>query len=346
MLTTSCSAASCQNGQASAVQMQATLGAQSHTSDLDDYVTWGRNLVFTDSTASGELQVFFDPRGGFVVADGGQAQVRVYTDDAKLVWAAGHQGPGPSEFEELTSAVRTSAREVIALDSKGKLVVFDSSGTFLRSTPTGLTLAYNSWLLNDSTLLISGRRVEDPNSPLLHVWSLREGKITRSFFQTPPHDPEFDQAYQFSGWAYATVAGRDTLAVVFPLSDTLYLYRTDGTPIDKFKLPLDNFRRMREPRARDNSPEARIAWRNSYTRVARVNQSPDGSMYIQYFNLNGLEPVWGIARVFHDRGHLHKSFEVTPTHELLGISSRDSSLYFLRADLLESTVWSVAHLSR
>lgn len=339
----SCTASSCQG---SSVQMQASLGAQAHTTDLDDYVTWDRDLVFSDSAVSGEITVFLDSAGGFVVADGGQAQVRVYDDNAQLQWSAGQRGEGPNDFNRLTSAVRTPGREVIAIDSRGKLVFYDSTGKHLLTTSTGLTLAYNGWLLNDSTLLISGRDVANPESPLLHLWNLRQGRITKSFFQTPPHDPRFDQAYQFSGWAYATLASDSTLAVVFPLSDTLYLYHVDGSPLGKHRLPLDNFRRMREPRARDDSPEARIAWRGSYTRIARVHGSEDGSLYVQYFNLEGLEPVWGISRVFVDRGRLHKSFEVARAHELLGISRRNSELYFLRADLLESTVWSVAHLSR
>lgn len=338
-----CAAASCQNTPVRAVQMNVVLSAQAAT-DLSDHVVWDGQLIFADSAASGEIQVFLDPQGGFVVADGGQSQVRIYTDSAQLVWSAGRSGPGPSEFQRLTSAVRTRDRDVIALDSRGKLVMFDSTGVFKRTVTTGLTLAYNSWLLNDSTLLISGRHVDDPDSPLLHVWDVNREQIRRSFFTTPPHDSEFDQAYRFSGWAYATAAGGDTLAVVFPLSDTLYLYRTDGTPLSKFKLPLDRFQRMREPRARGNTPEARIEWRNSYTRIARVHSVADGSLLVQYFNLRGLEPVWGISRVFINRGSLHKSFDVTPADELLGVSKRSARLYFLRSDNLESTEWSIAHL--
>jgi hypothetical protein len=346
LLTTSCSAASCQSGHASAAQMNATLGQRSSTPDLDRYLTWDYNLVFTDAAASASTEVYLDPQGGFVVADAGQAQVRVYADSAQLVWSAGRSGPGPAEFQQLRGAVRTASGEVIALDGRGKLTVFDASGNYLRSASTDLAPAYNFWLVNDSTLLISGRQAGSTSSPLLHVWSLREQRITRSFFETPPHDSRFDQAYLFSGWANAALVGKDTVAVVFPLSDTLYLHRIDGTPLAKFKLPLENFRRIRQPGPKDPTPEARIAWRNSYTRVSQVYHAPDGAIYVQYFNLAGLDPVWGLVRVFADRGHLHKSFDVTPSHRLLGISSRDSSLFFVRADSLESTVWSVAHLSR
>lgn len=343
LLTTSCSAASCQNSGFTAKNAAASMGARSGRPDLGQYVTWDRDITFTDSAASGTIQVFFEPSGGFIVADAGQAQVRTYSDSAKPVWVAGRRGEGPGEFQQVKSAVRTSREDVVALDNTGRITVFDPSGKVRNTASTGLSPAYNSWLINDTTLLISGRFPGDSGSPLLHVWDLTTHRIVRSFFTVPPHDRRFDEAYRFSGWANAALLGGDSLAVVFPLADTLYLYRTDGTEIDKLKLPLDNFRRLREAGPRNDSPEATVEWRNSYTRLSQVMRSPDGSLYIQYFNLRGYEPIWGISRFLLDKNGLHKRFEVNETPRLLGISPRDSSLYFLRADLMESTVWSIAH---
>ncbi|HEX6910560.1 MAG TPA: hypothetical protein VF142_09195, partial [Longimicrobium sp.] len=160
------------------------------------------------------------------------------------------------------------------------------------------------------------------------------------------HDPAFDDAYQFSGWANAALVGRDSLAVVFPLSDTLYLYGTDGRELQKFRLSLDNYRRLREPGPQDGTPEAEIRWRNSYTRISQVLRGPGRSVYVQYFNLDGLEPVWGLARFSLDGGQLRKQFEVPQAHRLLGVSPRDFRHYFLRADLMESTVWSIGRSYR
>lgn len=345
LITVTCSAASCQS-QVGTSGATAAVGTGSQATTLDDYVTWQRNLVFTDSAASASIQVYFDPKGGFVVADAGQSQIRTYSDDLQLLWSAGRSGEGPGEFDELRSAVRTSAQDVIALDNSGRLSFFSAQGHFKRTASTGLAPTSNSWLLNDSTLLISGRREGETNSPLLHVWDLRNDRVTASFFPTPPHDPKFDEAYRYSGWASATHFGGDSIAVLFPLVDSLYLYGTDGALLDKRELPLEQFVRLREPGPRDSTPEARVEWRNSYSRLSQVFRAPDGSLYVQYFKLAGLEPVWGIARFTVRRDGLRKMFEVNEAPRLLGISRRDSGLYFLRADLMESTVWSVAHLSR
>lgn len=341
LVSLSCTAASCQSGQVSTSQAAATVGGQSRPT-LDDYFIWQPAILFRDSVASPNIQVHADPRGGFVVADAGQAQVRVYSDDAELVWAAGRSGAGPQEFLQLSSAVRAPSGEVLALDSNGKLSVFDASGNFVRTTATGLVPVFDGWLLTDSTMLISGRREGDSSSPLLHVWNLRRDTVTSSFFQVPPHDPAYDEAYQFSGWADAVRLGGDSLAIVFPLTDTLYVYGTDGEPIDKFHLPLEHFARLRQPAPRNDTPEAQVEWRNSYTRIAHVFRAQDGSIYIQYFRLNQLEPVWGLARFTLDRGRLHKSFEINGTPRLLAISPRDSRFYFLSDDLMENSKWSVA----
>jgi hypothetical protein len=322
------------------------MSAAAQTRTADTYLTWGRDLTFSDSAASSSIQVYLDPRNGFLVADGGQSQIRAYSDSAQLLWSVGRAGGGPSEFQQLRSVARTPQGQVVALDNTGKVSIFGPSGTLVRTAPTGLSPAYNSWLLNDTTLLISGRFTGNSNSPLLHVWSLNQNRILASFFNVPAHDPAYDEAYRFSGWANAAVLGRDSIAVVFPLADTLYLYHSSGREIGKFKLPLDNFRRLSSPGPKDDAPESSIEWRQSYTRISQVFRSPDGSIYVQYFNLKGLEPAWGFSRMFLDRDHLYKRFEIQNTNRLLGVSPKDSMLYFLRADLLESTVWSLAHVSQ
>jgi hypothetical protein len=346
LITVTCSAASCQS-QVGTSGATAAVGTGSQAATLDDHVTWQRDIVFTDSAASASIQVYFDPKGGFVVADGGQSQIRVYSEDGRrLLWSAGQSGNGPQDFETLRSAVRTSAQEVVALDMSGKLSFWSAEGRFKRTAQTGLGITFNSWLLNDSTLLISGRRLGESDSPLLHVWDLRNERMVSSFFETPPHDPRFDEAYRYSSWVSATRLGGDSLAVIFPRADTLYLYRTNGSLIDKLPLALEHFVPLREPAARNDTPEAQIEWRNSYSLLSQVYRAPDGSIYVQYFKLAGLEPVWGLARLLVAGDRSVKSFEVFGTPRLLGISPRDSSLYFIRADLLESTVWSVANLSR
>jgi hypothetical protein len=348
LFTTSCSAASCQSAQFSS-RGTATASLHLRAPDLDDYVTWQRHLEFRDSAASGAINVHLDRMAGFVVADAGQTQVRVYSDESnepELLWARGRKGDGPGDFQVLRSAVRTSSADVVALENSGRLTIFDASGNLKRTVPTGLNPAFNIWLINDSTLLISGRRTGGSDSLLLHVWDLRRDRFITSFFEVPPHPARFDEAYRYSGWANAALLGGDTVAITFPLADTLYLYRTDGSAVDKFKLPLEHYRRLRDPGPRDQTPEARVEWRNSYTRLSQVFRAPDGSIYIQYYNLSGLDPVWGIARFFMDRDRLHKSFEVPNSYRLLGISPRDSSLYFLRTDLIESTTWSLGRLSR
>ena len=345
-LLTSCSASSCQSSRAA---QSAPLYFHGAPPRLEQYVSLHRNLVFYDSAASSDVTVFFDRAPGFLVADQGQTELRAYSDAARLLWSAGRKGNGPSEFQVVIAAVRNSAGEVIALDDAGKVVIFNSSREFIRSARTELGPAYGMVLLNDSTLLISGRNLRDPRNqdqPLLHVWDLRRNRITNSFSSVPPHNPRLEEGYRYSGWATATLLSGDTLGILFPLSDTLYRYRTNGTPIDKRRLSLRTFHRLRDPAPTNASTQETVRWRNSYTRLSDIFAAPDGSVYVQFFNMRELEPIFGVARfTFTNRG-LKKSFEVPEAPRLLGISPRDSTLYFLQPDLNpERVTWSVGRYS-
>lgn len=342
-LTTSCSAASCQ-GPSGTVRASAAMHMPASLPKLTDYVTWEREIIFRNHLASGSLEVFFDRRGGFVVADRDQNQVRVYSSTARLLWSVGGTGPGPEEFQRLRTAVRTSSKQVIAVDNAGKLSVFDSAGTLKHTARTGLNPLYNALLLDDHTLLLSGRPEGASDTPLLHVWNLSTNAIERSFFRTPPHPPAYDEAYRFTGWADAAIRG-DTLAVIFPLADTVYLFRRDGSMLQRLPLRLEYFRRLREPAPRNGSPEAQLQWRQSYTRLSTIFWAPDGSLYVQYFNLSEHLPVWGLARFRLADNQTALLFDVPEALPFLGISPRDSRLYFIKADELESTSWSIARLN-
>ncbi|HEX8695956.1 MAG TPA: hypothetical protein VF746_26310 [Longimicrobium sp.] len=312
---------------------------------LADYIDFNDEIVFTGELASGSLDVFFDSRGGFVVADRGQNEIRVYSGEVKLLWSAGREGPGPGEFQRLRSAVRTSSNEIIAIDNAGRLSIFDATGALKRTTNTGLQPVNNALLLNDSTLLISGRQPGMLDTPLLHIWNISSESIVRSFFSTPPHPKEYDEAYMFTGWTDAALR-RDTLAVIFPLADTLYLFRKDGSPLQKLPLELEHFRRLRSPRPTNSSPEEEIEWRNSYTRLSTVYWAPDGSIYVQYFNMTGHEPIWGLARFEIKDGRAIPRFDVPNALQFLGPSPSDSRLYFIKADEQESTSWTIGRLIR
>jgi hypothetical protein len=344
LLTTLSTAASCQNVASRGVDGSLAIKSSPR---LQDYVSIDRTISFPESPASSALEVYFDQAPGFLVADGTptQPQIRAYDQDARLLWAVGQSGPGPREFQRLRSVVRNSSGDVIALDNAGRVSLWDRNGKWKQTYTTELTPTYNSVLINDSTLLISGRINGGSRSPLLHLFDLRRGRLTRSFFDVPPHPARFDDAYMFSGWANAAKLGGDTLGVIFALSDTLYLYRTNGTPISQRPLDLRYFLPLTEPGPRDDSPAAEVAWRSSYSRITQVFHAPDHSIYIQYGNFRGRERVWGLSRFeFTPQGTLDRTFEVPDAIRLLAISPRDGNLYFMNPESLEMVSWSVGHL--
>ena len=344
LFTTLSTAASCQN--MSGRTVEASFGMRPEPKLLD-YVGIDRTIPFPDSPASSAVEVSFDQGPGFlvVIADASRAQLRQYDENAHLMWAAGRNGPGPSEFQRLRSAVRNSAGEVIALDNSGRVSLWDRNGNWIRTWTTELSPTYTSILLDDSTLLISGRLNGGSTSPLLHLFDLKTGHVRKSFFNTPPHPAKFDDAYMFSGWANATKLNDNTLGVIFALSDSLYLFNTDGVALGQHPLNLRRFLPLQEPSPRDDSPAAEIAWRSSYSRLTHIFRAPDNSIYIQYGGFHDRRRIWSLARYeLTPQGNLEQKFEVPDTIRLLAISPRGGDLYFLDPDSLEMISWSVGHL--
>ncbi len=339
LCTSSCSAA-CQAppvaaGGALNMQMRAPAPKLSDVVDLMPDMR-----TFSGSVASAELDVYFDPRGGYIVADRGQNEVRAYAEPNNRLWAEGSAGPGPHEYIALGSAVRTANRQVIATDITGKLVVYDSMGKFQNTAPTGLQPLYSATVLDDNRLLLSGRRPGDPNTPLLHIWNIANRTIEKSFFPAPPHAPEFTSTYALIGWADAAVRG-NTVAAIFPLADTLYLFTANGDSLRKLPIPLEHFRRLREPGPRNDTPEANREWRNSFTVLSTIHWAADGTLYLPYFRPNDHLTVWGLARLRITDSGVRGLFDVANAQQFLGASPRSPDLFFIAADELESTSWSI-----
>jgi hypothetical protein len=284
-----------------------------------------------------------EPDGRFFVVDPREHQIRRYDSLGNLLLAFGRRGEGPGEFTRLVGAAPLANGEIVAADATGRITIFDPAGRQTRTAPSGLGMIYNLALVNDSTLALAGRTPGASDGPFIHIWNLKQQRIITSFFQMPPHDRDLDAAYAFSGAVDVAIRG-DTVAATIALSDTVYLFMTDGRAVDKLPMPSRQFRHVRRgpPENLQEDTDARLEWSRSFSRMSKVFWAPDGSLYVQYFDIRESDPQWSFV---HMRRGDAPAVEVHDNPRLLAVSPSDSRLYFIHPHSQVPSEWVIGRIS-
>ncbi|HEX8691380.1 MAG TPA: hypothetical protein VF746_02970 [Longimicrobium sp.] len=282
--------------------------------------------------------VAVDPAGGFLVADAKEGQARSYDPRGRLLRTFGHSGRGPGEFQSPVAVLRMASGAVLVADAaEGRLTIFDGDGAaVLGTSQTPLFPVYGAAQLSDSTVLLAAHAPSAPASPLLHVWNLRSGRAERSFFPTPGGSVVRELAPTL-GWAAFALAG-DTVAAVFGLVDTLYVFGTGGSPRSRVRIPFAGFPVVTTPPAAARTDRRRqIRWMEKIIRVSDVFRLPDGSWLLQYARVRGAENEWGLLRMSADGRRL---FEMDRTPRLVAV--RGDSLFFVDPRSEVPSRWRIA----
>jgi hypothetical protein len=285
-----------------------------------------------------------DPNGGFLIADADEAQVRRYSEDGKLLSVFGRKGNGPGEFLRLSSALRTANGAIAAVEINGRLSLFESDGKhFLRSWQTGLGPVYQGTSVGDSLIVLAGRAGGRIETDLLHMWDVRRGEVVRSFFRTPVAPPGLESAFWLAGSSAVAVRG-DTLAAVFALADSVYLYGLDGRLLEKIHIPFRHFRSLREPLPSMGSITGYRKWSSKFSAISRIFWTSEGDFLVHYYDTDGVSPAWRLLRMDR-RGH--RKFEMVDSPELLAISgTAETTLFFVDPQSLTPNVWLAAGFRR
>jgi hypothetical protein len=284
-----------------------------------------------------------EPGARFFVVDPREQGIRRYDSLGNLLLAFGRRGGGPGEFTRLVGAASLSSGEIVAVDATGRVTFFDATGNQTRTAQSGLGLIYNIALVNDSTLALAGRALDGGDGPFVHIWDLTRQRITTSFFEMPPHDRDLDAAYAFSGAVDVAVRG-DTVATTIALSDTVYLFTTGGRALEKLPMPSRHFRHVRRspPQNLQQDADARLEWSRSFSRMSKVFWAPDGSLYVQYFDIRDSDPQWSFV---HMRRGREPAVEVHDNPRLLAVSPFDARLYFIHPESQVPNVWVIGRSS-
>jgi len=312
------------------------------TRPVDDFVRWEGRITLEENARVLNVAPIphADPRGGFLVADVREGQMRLYDDAGHLHGAFGSKGKGPAEFDGPVAALRIPSGEIAVADLSGKVAVFDSAGArLLRTFQTGLVPLYDAELLSGGCMVLVGRGT-DRAGPLLHLFDPRDGRITRHFFPQPrPRGVSLHGALTAS-FAEATVRG-DTIAVVSALADTVYLFDAGGAALAKLPVPFRHFRPVPRNAPSGAQREKTIAWFSSFSLVSHAFWAGDGSFLVQYQDRDGPEIHWRLLRMARDGRPL---FELRDTPQLLTTDPASGRLWFVDPASPTPNAWSVARL--
>jgi hypothetical protein len=306
---------------------------------IEDAIDVGRTLTLRDGGRVTTVlpTLALQQGGGFFVVDLREHQIRRYDSIGNLISYFGRPGSGPAEFERLAGAVQTRSGAIIAADASGYLAYLDSTGRESKRVRTGLGPIYNIALVNDSVVALTGRLPGRADGPFVHLWNTRQERIANSFFDMPRHAPELAPAYAYAG-AVDVAVRHDTVAAIVALSDTVYLFTTDGRAVGKLPMPSRHFRQITRPPPPNLQEDvgARVAWSSSFSRMSKVFWAADGSLYVQYFDLEQVDPRWSLI---HMRRGGTPPVEMHDVPRLLTVSPFDNRLYFINPQTLEPNQW-------
>lgn len=299
----------------------------------------------TDAVVNVTPTLVPDPRGGFLVADVSESQIRRYADDGTLLWHAGRRGRGPGELTSPTAIARMPAGEVVAVERGGRLTFFDSAGTrAVRTAETRLSHVEELVVVDDSTLLLSGVGRAGVDGPRLHLWSTARNAVLASFF-APFSRQRNRAAATVGGYVEADLRG-GTIAAVFAASDTVYYFTRDGRAAGQVPLPSAHFRPApeREPGRTITNPVERARWVSAFDFVADVAWLPDGTLLVAYQSLDAdraLSRRWHLLGMTRDGA---RTFEFRDFSLLLGTDSRRGLVYLVDRTADAPNEWNVARL--
>lgn len=222
------------------------------------------------------------------ILDRKEAQVRLYDNEGNLLRYFGGRGPGPTELQHPVSLSLRDNHYLVA-NVLGEIKSFSPREDSVTDIwKTGMGPLYRHLPVDRSHLLLVGnqlgRRGLQAERHMLHYWNLTSQKLQRSFFVPPDIEHVSRAAAASIGWASADIKN-DTIAAIYALSDTLYLYTTAGEKLEKIHVSPSEFQYPSEDAPKPKRGVATLEkWTHTFTRLNQVFWVRDDSFLVTYIN--------------------------------------------------------------
>jgi hypothetical protein len=287
-----------------------------------------------------------DPKGGFLIADRREGQIRSYAEDGSLRWAFGRRGPGPEEFEGPSIALRLRTGEIFVADEPWRMLLLDSTGTRVtRTFRTKIQRVEDVAVVSDSLIVISGLLPQPPNAQAqavanhLHIFDIRRDTVLRSFF-SPLQDVDANLAV-VAGSVVFSVRDRMIVAAALP-KDSLYFLDLEGRIQAQIKLPTRHFRVIQPLSPSEfRDPRARARWLSSFETVTGVHWVTDDLVLVQYRRMEDTTPHWSVLGV---RPTGQQALEWADAPKLFAVIAESGVLIFQDPNSMTPDRWLLGRL--
>ena len=296
---------------------------------LDDLVEWLPDLVLeeTEDTYVGVVALRADPRGGWIAWDSQAHQVRLYDPSGALRGYFGGEGSGPGEFRRLISATRLEDHRLVALDSRGRLSVWDAAGSAVElDFDSGIRRPFGMVAGVGDTVIVSGLTFSDDrtlSTTLLHRVSVAEQASIGPAFALPaiPDHTRLIGTIQSAG----PTKSREGVAVGIAILDSLWVIPTEaeGT-VRRLPIPADLIAGLREERPPLEEMSDMRAWIADNAFLGNAFQRNDGGWLIHVWSFD-TEP-WSGLLALDPEGRVE--WEVPGVPQLVWYAPESERLYF------------------
>lgn len=292
-------------------------------------------LEESETVVTVQPKVSVDPKGGFLVADSREHQVRVYSRRGELEQVFGAGTTRGSSIDRPQSAKRLLNGDILVANLVGPLTLIpDHPGQTPTSIPSALRTARDLQVLNEREVLVVGTDSAPPSATLF-ILDVPRGQYIRSFFPPPGH---LDKGVTTTFSSVITAHRGDRLAVVHMLSDTLVFVDRYGVELSRVRIPIDPFVAPIGPLPPLETEAERRAWTSQFTHVVNVFWIEDDQLIVQWQKLTG---VLGI-----DRGIVQmdttgsRVWAIAPAPTLVAV--RGDEFFFLDPQAEAPNRWLVA----
>lgn len=316
---------------------------------IEDLVRWTGRLTLEESPQS----MIVAPRAvadrdGITVTDVREFRVTRFDFTGAAKRRLGGRGGGPGEFESPPLTARhTSAGDVVVAEFGGRLHIMRSGTRGASTTRVPLFPFYDAIALADGHFLLAGwgpiaQRERAERGKLLHVWSEREQRIVRSFFDLPVAVGMLAAARSL-GNVSVLVRG-DTASATFSLSDTIYHYSvTTGRRLGATAIRSSLLKRASDMPATLSDPSSRATWLENVSVIDALYAIPDGRWLVQFSERFGVVRRYRLL-LLGPSGAVERTVAESPQLLAVRTDVRPAQLFFKPSDDEEPNEWRIAVL--
>jgi hypothetical protein len=302
---------------------------------LDEVVEWTGTIVLEEDSAVINVAPTVRIDGSrFLVADGREAQFRIYDADGGLVSHFGSLGDGPGEFRMPVQIARLPDGSLLAVDFDGSIAIYSDDGrSLVRTVTTPFNRIEGLEVIDDTLVYVAGALPGRDMEERIHVLDVHSGEVLRSFFQPPLAEEEIT-AVTTVGITGLAIRG-DTIAATYALRDSVFFFTTEGRYLSSLSIPFRDFRPVGPPPPPGTAGAATRAWIDSFTMVSEVFWLQGGELIVQYQDRENMLPRWRLLGMTREGRRI---FDLIDTPRLHAMTDDGERLYFEDPEALTGNV--------